>query len=131
MFAHNCPTQHPGCALAGISSNIMSGVASLPKLHAVQVINEFTHDPSAFTEGLLYAGNGTLYESTGLYGNVEVLQKMDDSYFGEGLTLFEQRLFQLVYLTKTGFIYGRNTSCKSLENKLSEIMDMKYTISMN
>jgi len=36
--------------LLGISSNILSGVASVPKLYSVQVINEFPHDPSAFTQ---------------------------------------------------------------------------------
>ncbi|KAJ6960793.1 glutaminyl-peptide cyclotransferase isoform X1 [Populus alba x Populus x berolinensis] len=93
--------------LLGVSSSIWSGVAFVPKLYAIQVVNEFPHDPSAFTQGLLYAGNGTLYESTGLYGKssvrrvalntgkVEVLQEMDDSYFGEGLTLLEQSLFQI------------------------------------
>lgn len=110
--------------LLGISSNILSGVASVPRLYSVQVINEFPHDPSAFTQGLLYAGNDTLYESTGLYGKssvrrvalhtgkVEALQKMDDSYFGEGLTYFEQRLFQVTWLTKTGFIYDPNNLSK-------------------
>ncbi|KAL3568618.1 hypothetical protein D5086_031269 [Populus alba] len=113
--------------LLGVSSSIWSGVAFVPKLYAIQVVNEFPHDPSAFTQGLLYAGNGTLYESTGLYGKssvrrvalntgkVEVLQEMDDSYFGEGLTLLEQSLFQVTWLTKTGFIYDRNDLSKIRE----------------
>ncbi|CAK7338746.1 unnamed protein product [Dovyalis caffra] len=92
--------------LLGISLNIWISFASVdhsPKIYATRVLNEFPHDPKAFTQGLLYAGNGMLYESTGLYGKssvrrvalhtgkVEALQEMDDSYFGEGLTLFEQR----------------------------------------
>ncbi|KAI5559666.1 hypothetical protein POPTR_017G146200v4 [Populus trichocarpa] len=113
--------------LLGVSSSIRSGVAFVPKLYAIQVFNEFPHDPSAFTQGLLYAGNGTLYESTGLYGKssvrrvalntgkVEVLQEMDGSYFGEGLTLLEQSLFQVTWSTKTGFIYDRNDLSKIRE----------------
>ncbi|XP_028801516.1 glutaminyl-peptide cyclotransferase isoform X4 [Neltuma alba] len=70
----------------------------------VSVVNEFPHDSDAFTQGLLYAENDTLFESTGLYGKssvrkvtlhtgqVEVLQKMDDSLFGEGLTLIGKRM---------------------------------------
>ncbi|KAE9592567.1 putative glutaminyl-peptide cyclotransferase [Lupinus albus] len=99
----------------------------------------------AYTEGLLYGGNDTLFESTGLFGEssvrkvdlqtgmVEELQKMDDSLFGEGLTLLGERLvsvmltgpaydqwpmenltvfqlkllFQLTWSQKIGFIYDQ------------------------
>ena len=30
-------------------------------------VNSFTHDPDAFTQGLVWS-NGSLFESTGLYG---------------------------------------------------------------
>ncbi|XP_031391042.1 glutaminyl-peptide cyclotransferase [Punica granatum] len=92
---------------------------SSPVLYAIEVVNEFPHDPQAFTQGLLYAGNDTLFESTGLSGEssvrkvalqtgkVEAIHKMDWSYFGEGLTLLGDRLFQVTWLKKTGFIYDR------------------------
>ncbi|KAG5007059.1 hypothetical protein JHK82_024986 [Glycine max] len=38
----------------------------------ITVLNAFPHDPQAFTEGLLYHGNDTLFESTGLYGESSV-----------------------------------------------------------
>ncbi|KAG5012842.1 hypothetical protein AAZX31_09G120500 [Glycine max] len=83
----------------------------------ITVVNEFPHDPQAFTQGLLYTGNDTLFESTGLYGEssvrkvalctgkVDIIHKMDDSYFGEGLTLLNSRLFQVTWLRTNGFIY--------------------------
>ncbi|KAI4347587.1 hypothetical protein L6164_008388 [Bauhinia variegata] len=86
----------------------------------VNVVNEFPHDPEAFTQGLLYVENDTLFESTGIYGRssvrkvalqtgkVEHLHKMDNSFFGEGLTLLGERLFQVTWLQDTGFIYDRN-----------------------
>ncbi|KAF8044061.1 hypothetical protein BT93_A2132 [Corymbia citriodora subsp. variegata] len=95
-----------------------------PAVYSIEVVREFPHDPQAFTQGLLYAGNDTLYESTGLNGHssvrkvalqsgkVEALQKMDVSYFGEGLTLLDERLFQVTWLQKTGFIYDRNNLTK-------------------
>lgn len=61
-----------------------------------------------------------MFESTGLYrqssvrkivlqnGKVVALHNMDESYFGEGLTLLGDRLFQVTWLKKTGFIYDRN-----------------------
>ncbi|KAL1202890.1 Glutaminyl-peptide cyclotransferase [Cardamine amara subsp. amara] len=93
------------------------------RIYEIEVVAEFPHDPDAFTQGLLYAGDDTLFESTGLYrqssvrkvalrtGKVEILEKMDDSYFGEGLTLLGERLFQVAWLTNTGFTYDlRNLS---------------------
>ncbi|KAF1884701.1 hypothetical protein Lal_00028585 [Lupinus albus] len=76
--------------------------------HMVNIVNQFPHDPQAYTEGLLYGGNDTLFESTGLFGEssvrkvdlqtgmVEELQKMDDSLFGEGLTLLGERLVSVM-----------------------------------
>ncbi|XP_024027541.1 glutaminyl-peptide cyclotransferase [Morus notabilis] len=106
----------------GISSNMWNKLNSSsvsPTIYSIEVVNEFPHDPQAFTQGLVYAENDTLFESTGLKGRstvrnvalqngkVEVIQRMDDSYFGEGLTLIDRRLFQVTWLTKTGFIYDR------------------------
>lgn len=106
--------------LLSLSSNMWSKLVSnvnSSQIYSIEVVNEFPHDPNAFTQGLLYGGNDTLYESTGLYressvrkvalqtGKVEVLQKMDGSYFGEGLTLLGERLYQVTWLERTGFIY--------------------------
>ncbi|KAF6157636.1 hypothetical protein GIB67_037209 [Kingdonia uniflora] len=94
------------------------------QFYSIEVVNEFPHDPKAFTQGLLYGGNDTLFESTGLYkessvrkvhlqsGKVEEVQNMDGSYFGEGLTLLGERLFQVTWLEKTGFIYDRHNLSK-------------------
>ncbi|KAK9724676.1 hypothetical protein RND81_05G091500 [Saponaria officinalis] len=109
--------------LFGFSSNIWS--ASPPNslnspIYNVEIVNQFPHDHTAFTQGLLYWGNDTLYESTGLYGQstlrrvalqtgeVETEHKMDQSIFGEGLTILGDRLYQVIWLQKTGFIYDIN-----------------------
>ncbi|GJS50890.1 glutaminyl-peptide cyclotransferase-like protein [Tanacetum coccineum] len=72
-------------------------------IYSFEVVNEFPHDPDAYTQGLLYVENDTLFESTGrighssvrevhlLTGKVKALQNMDYSYFGEGLTLLGDR----------------------------------------
>ncbi|KAK9103712.1 hypothetical protein Sjap_020966 [Stephania japonica] len=102
----------------------MNFVVPTAEICSVEVVNEFPHDPKAFTQGLLYGGNDTLFESTGLYGKssvrqvvlqtgkVEVLQEMNSRYFGEGLTLFGDRLFQVTWLKNTGFIYDRHNLSK-------------------
>jgi glutaminyl-peptide cyclotransferase len=84
--------------------------------YSYEIVNRFPHDPEAFTQGLVYE-DGWLYESTGLYGrsslrrvdletgNVVQIQHLDDVYFGEGLTIWEDRIIQLTWREQTGFIY--------------------------
>ena len=81
-----------------------------------EVVATFPHDKEAFTEGLQYY-NGFLYESTGLNGQShlrkvdlktgKVLQNIDlaNEYFGEGITIFNSKIYQLTYQTQVGFIY--------------------------
>ncbi|KAL5727248.1 hypothetical protein ACHQM5_000465 [Ranunculus cassubicifolius] len=114
-------------SITSITFNLnKSSFEDVPKDHicSIEVVNEFPHDPNAFTQGLLYAGNDTLFESTGLHGHssvrkvflhtgkVEVLHNMDYSYFAEGLTLLGERLFQVVWQKKTGFVYDRHNLSK-------------------
>ncbi len=82
----------------------------------VKVLAVYPHDPTAFTQGLVWDG-GLLYESTGLYGRSslrrvdpmtgEVLDRtvLDPSFFGEGLALVEDRLIQLTWKAGVAFVY--------------------------
>jgi glutaminyl-peptide cyclotransferase len=81
-----------------------------------EIVNSYPHDPSAFTQGLIYR-DGYLFESTGLYGGSslrkvrlktgEVVQRktIHSDYFGEGLTDWEDQLVQLTWRSNTGFVY--------------------------
>jgi glutamine cyclotransferase len=85
-----------------------------------RIRNVYPHDSSAFTQGLVYA-DGVLYESTGLRGrsslrrvNLEtggVLQQTSllPEYFGEGIAVFQDRIYQLTWTTGVGFIYDKKT----------------------
>ncbi len=80
----------------------------------------FPHDPTSFTEGLLWH-DGALYESTGLEGHSKLrsvdLQSgeptksvnLPPQLFGEGLALAGDRLYQLTWQTKIGFAYDAKT----------------------
>ncbi|MEO0835540.1 MAG: glutaminyl-peptide cyclotransferase [Cyanobacteria bacterium J06642_3] len=84
------------------------------------IVHTYPHDPQAFTQGLIY-DQGELYESTGLRGRSslrrvelatgKVLQinNLDDRYFGEGMTLWQDRLIQLTWVSQTGFVYDQAT----------------------
>ena len=85
-----------------------------------RIENIYPHDPTAFTQGLVYIDD-ELYEGTGLYGRsslrkVElatgrVLQQhdLDAAYFGEGIAIIGDKIFQLTWQNGVGFVYDRET----------------------
>ena len=85
--------------------------------YTYEIIKTYPHDPAAFTQGLVYH-QGDLYESTGLNGQSslrkvelqtgKMLKRIDvlPQYFAEGLALFNNRLYQLTWITNKGFIYN-------------------------
>ncbi len=87
---------------------------------AYEVVNSYPHDTGAFTEGLVLV-DGVLYEGTGLYGETNlrevtletgaVVRQVNQAaeYFGEGITFFQGRIFQLTYRENVGFIYDPAT----------------------
>lgn len=93
--------------------------AKIPQLQ-FQIINSFPHDRHSFTEGLVLE-NSYLYESTGLYGysklrkiemtTGKVVQEynLNPHYFGEGITIFNNKIYQLTYREHTGFVYDKTT----------------------
>jgi glutaminyl-peptide cyclotransferase len=110
-------------AVLGVSlfvglSGVQPATPSVTQHYVYTVVNTFPHDPTAFTEGLVYQ-DGFLYESTGLNGEStvrrvnltsgEVLQEiaLSNQYFGEGLAIVDGKLVQLTYTTQVGFVYDR------------------------
>ena len=97
---------------------LVSNVA--PKLLSYKIVNTYQHDTTSFTEGLEFYKD-TLYESTGLKGNsyfrkydyrtgkVYKQINLDAKYFGEGITFINDKMYQLTWQEKTGFIYNAKT----------------------
>jgi glutaminyl-peptide cyclotransferase len=89
-------------------------------VYTFRVVKTYPHDPSAFTQGLIYL-DGFLYEGTGMNGhsnlrkvNLEtgkVLQekKIEQQYFGEGITNWGSQLIQLTWQHGVGFVWDRST----------------------
>ncbi len=87
-----------------------------PKIYAFKIINEYPHDITSYTQGLEFF-KGELYESTGQRGKSklrkvnyktgEVLKNINLSkaYFGEGLTILRNNLYQLTWQSGSGFVY--------------------------
>ena len=91
-----------------------------PKALSFQIINVFKHDSLSFTEGLEFYKD-TLYESTGLK-NLSYIRKYDyktakvykqieieKQYFGEGITLLNDKVYHLTWQDNTGFIYDASS----------------------
>ena len=91
-------------------------VHSAPSISSFKIIRTYPHDEKAFTQGLVFHG-GFLYEGTGLYGRSSVRKvrletgevvrrrELPDNVFGEGLTLWRDRLIQVTWRSETGYIY--------------------------
>lgn len=90
------------------------------KVYSYKIVQEHYHDPSSFTQGLLWQNN-SLYESTGLYGRSSIQEiRLDGNgsahtvrkiglhkkHFGEGLTFFGGELLQLLWKRGEGLRYS-------------------------
>lgn len=88
-------------------------------VYRYRVVANYPHDPTAFTEGLVFF-HGFLYEGTGLNGKSEIRQQNLTSgdvirsvslpweHFGEGITILDGKIYQLTWRSKTGFVYDLN-----------------------
>ena len=90
-----------------------------PEEFTYEIVNIYPHNTSHFTEGLEFH-NGELYESTGNYGESGIYKidletgsviksiELDEKYFGEGITIFKDKIYQMTYKAQKGFIYDLN-----------------------
>ncbi len=88
--------------------------------YGYRVVHVYPHDRTAFTQGLEYRG-GFLYEGTGLEGRStvrkvkletgQVLQqiRVAPQFFGEGITVINQRIVELTWKAHAGFIYDQES----------------------
>lgn len=91
-----------------------------------QIVKVYPHDTSAYTQGLEWHGE-TLVEGTGNYGK-SILHKMDANMqgigkkinlpkelFGEGITIFNDKIYQITWKEHKVLVYDANTLQKEKE----------------
>jgi glutamine cyclotransferase len=95
-----------------------SSTAEAPPVYGYRVIRSYPHDRQAFTQGLVYEA-GELYEGTGIRGQsslrrvaletgiVRQERVLPEQYFGEGITIFGDRIIQLTWQSRIGFVYDK------------------------
>ena len=94
--------------MAGCAAAAPASPASVLQLHPV-VLAEIPHDRDAFTQGLELGPDGVLYEGTGLAGRSQLRElaaatgavrravPLPGELFGEGITLVDDRIWQLTW----------------------------------
>jgi glutamine cyclotransferase len=100
-------------------------IAGAVPTYSYRVVNTYDHDPGAFTQGLVFEA-GFLYEGTGFWeqsslrkveletGDVLQFRELPDvcspnECFGEGITIYDQRIIQLTWVSRVGFVYDKAT----------------------
>lgn len=84
------------------------------------MLKEYPHDASSFTQGLAWE-NGQLYEGTGLEGKSKLLNvdlatgkinkavDLGAEYFGEGICILKDKIYQLTWQNRKVFVYDKST----------------------
>lgn len=123
-------SQHLAGILMGVAVIVFSAVALVlvsnspvypePLHYTYNVVNVYPHNETAFTQGLIFE-DGIIYESTGRYGqstlrrveletgNIIQLHALPDQFFGEGITIFGDKIIQLTWQSEKGFVYDKNS----------------------
>ena len=87
-----------------------------PKSLSYQLIKTYKHDTDASTQGLVYI-DGIIYEGTGIKGHSSLRKidlennktlatlGLDNQYFGEGITVYKDKIYQLTWTSQKAFVY--------------------------
>ena len=97
-----------------------------PPVLSYNIVKVYPHDTSSYTEGLIWYNN-ELYESAGSYNKSKLFKsdiatakasntvKLDDKYFGEGIAILNDKIYQLTYVEHKVFVYDLKTFQKIKE----------------
>jgi glutaminyl-peptide cyclotransferase len=89
-----------------------------PAIRKYELVATYPHDKTSFTQGLEFDGDN-LYEGTGQNGSSKLMQvdlktgkairsvDLDPSKFGEGITLLNDKIYQLTWRNGFGLIYNK------------------------
>ena len=98
----------------------LSAKSSETPVYGYRIVNTYPHNTESFTQGLVI-DNGTLYEGTGLNGRSAISivdittgdtiksEKLAGKYFGEGITIVDDKIVQLTWRAQKGFVYDKST----------------------
>ena len=109
--SNRTPSQH---------REVESAKTSAISSYTYKVINVYPHDRNAFTQGLV-VDNGNFIEGTGLYrrsslrrvsietGEILEYHELPSHFFGEGVTIYDDKVIQLTWRSNVGFVYDKDS----------------------
>lgn len=86
-------------------------------LYEYRVVAEYPHSVESYTQGLQYV-DGVMWEGTGQEGRsqlqrvdlksgkIDIVAKLSDKEFGEGITHYQDKIYQLTWLTHIAHVYN-------------------------
>ena len=96
------------------------GNPDVTPIYSYDIVSTYPHDPDAFTQGLVF-DEGVLYEGTGRWehstlrrveletGDILQIRELSDQLFGEGITVYGERIIQLTWQSNIGLVYDRDS----------------------
>lgn len=91
-----------------------------PRKYGYDIVKVYPHDAKAYTQGLTYL-DGFMYEGTGQYGESSLRKvsmpdnkilstlNIDSKLFGEGITIYKDKIYQITWKSHKGFVYDLKT----------------------
>lgn len=110
------------CPIAQYQSEAMAATENdlVPKLYSYKIVNRFPQDIEAFTQGLKFV-DGSIYLGAGkrgysgltqarlVDGYIEKQVELEDQYFGEGIEVVGNQIFQLTWQAHKVFVFDKST----------------------
>jgi glutamine cyclotransferase len=117
-----------------LSSKILITSPIQPQLIEYELVNTYPHESNAYTQGYEFYNN-QLYEGTGQLGRSSIritdafsgkvvkMENLPNDYFGEGITILNDTLYQLTWKNQKAIIYDAKTLSKIKEVNYPQIME--------
>jgi glutamine cyclotransferase len=109
-----------GQLIDAVQTSVIVLAEKSPREIEYTIVRKYQHDSVAYTQGLYYE-QGWLYESTGQYhrsslrkiklatGEIEQSLNLSGNTFGEGLAVFDDKILQITWKSKTGYVYEKES----------------------
>ncbi|MCA9214167.1 MAG: glutaminyl-peptide cyclotransferase [Planctomycetales bacterium] len=106
------------CVTAGVMT-FASG--DTQQVYGYKIVAEYPHDTGAYCQGLAFDDDGKLFEGTGQYGESVLREvqletgkavrqiRLNQRVFGEGVTVVGDKIYQLTWKRKAGYVYDKAT----------------------
>lgn len=101
-----------------------------PKRYTYEIVASYPHLTTSYTQGLQFV-DGVMWEGTGQHGEsylqridlttgkADIVSKLPERDFGEGITLLGERIYQLTWTSNRAYVYDRKSG--------KQIKTLRYT----